>query len=280
MLIATDPSQLRPFCGGVFVPTMGALHEGHLSLIRRGAELANGDQRVIASIYVNPRQFAPHEDFATYPRNVAVDADACFKAGADVVFTPTTETIYPPGDSIWEPPLPLVAAAPKLEDAARPHFFGGVTTVVARLLDLVKPATLILGEKDYQQLLVVRSMVDTHRERWPSLNVISGPTIREGDGLAMSSRNVYLDTATRPAAAAVHRALQEAMACCDPGTAEAKMSEVLTDAGMDVEYAVVRDTTTLLAAGDSATTGRCLIAATLDGVRLIDNARWCACEAP
>ena len=179
--------------------------------------------------------------------------------------------MYPPNDAQPGPPLPAVATEPGLEDGHRPQFFGGVCTVVARLLDLVRPRRMIMGEKDYQQLLVLQAMVDADPNRWPDLDVIGAPTIRADDGLALSSRNAYLDPDQRLRALGLSRALHEAQLESTVDAAEARMVSVLEQHDLDVDYAVVRDDRTLMPVTGACRGHRGLIAAGLDDVRLIDN---------
>jgi len=175
----------------IFVPTMGALHEGHLSLVRVGRDWAGAGATVVVSIFVNPTQFAPHEDFDAYPRDVERDLALCRSAGVDAVFTPPREAIYAPDASVRIVEENLSRG---LCGASRPHFFGGVCTVVAKLFHIVQPDAAVFGEKDFQQLAVIRRMVrDLH---WP-IEILGGPIVREPDGLAMSSRNQYLDADSR-----------------------------------------------------------------------------------
>ncbi len=244
---------------------MGALHEGHLSLIRQGTQMG---APVVVSIFVNPTQFAPHEDFDQYPRPLDRDLDMAAKAGAAAVFVPAAECVYPPDVPVAAPSLPPVATTPGLEDGHRPHFFTGVCAVVARLFDLVRPAKAIFGEKDWQQLQVIRAMVAADPSRFP-LQIDSGPTLREADGLAMSSRNAYLDPAQRDQALALSRALGLAQGL-DPIAAEAAMMACLVDAGLTVDYAVVRDAVSL-GPPSADRPSRALIAASLGSIRLIDN---------
>ena len=152
MQLIRDPAQLAAFAGAALVPTMGALHPGHLALMRRAKELAD---QLILSIFVNPTQFAPDDDFGSYPRTLDADLEAAKDVGVDVVFMPEVEAMYPPDLDIPVPPLPPVATKPQLEDAHRRGHFAGVCQVVARLFDLVKPSVAVFGEKDYQQLLVI-----------------------------------------------------------------------------------------------------------------------------
>ena len=261
--------ELEPFRGGILVPTMGALHDGHLSLVRLAATLGGP---VVVSIFVNPRQFAPDEDLDTYPRTLEADLAGVREAGADVAWVPSNDAIYPPTpDQQPSPrePLPTVATQPGLEDRFRGHFFDGVCTVVARLLDLARPAAMVLGEKGWQQWQVLRAMVAAAEGRWGDLLLHVGPVRRESDGLAMSSRNVYIDPSDRQRAGALHQALLAAQACSS-GDPEAAMLEVLHAATLTVDYAVVRDAVTLLEAVPGEPR-RALIAARLGPLRLIDN---------
>jgi pantoate--beta-alanine ligase len=266
--LITNPSELNDVQGQAFVPTMGALHAGHCSLIQAAA--ASG-LPVLVSIFVNPAQFAPEEDFDCYPRALDTDLQAAEAAGAATVFAPNVATIYPADEPVWDPPLPEVATRPHLEDAHRPHFFGGVCRAVARLLDLLQPASLMLGEKDYQQLLVLSDLVADHARRWPRLQVHSGPTVREPNGLAMSSRNAHLDTDQGRRATGLIEALRSAAQQPDIETAESCMQAVLEQHRLQVDYAVVRDAATLGHVTGPPQGHRALIAARLDGHRLIDN---------
>ena len=204
MQLIRDPAQLAAFAGAALVPTMGVLHPGHVALIRRAKELAD---QLILSIFVNPTQFAPDDDFDSYPRTLDADLEAARDVGVDVVFVPEVDAIYPPELDIPVPPLPLVATNPQLEDACRPGHFAGVCQVVARLFDLVKPSVALFGEKDYQQLLVIQAMVQQHADRWPGLGIESCPTVREPDGLALSSRNANLSSDDRRIACEMYHRL-------------------------------------------------------------------------
>ena len=257
MQIVTDPKELAQYRGCAFVPTMGALHDGHLSLIRkaRGFGLP-----VVISVFVNPEQFSPDEDFERYPRNIEQDALFAQGVGADLLFAPEVETMYP--ETPQEIALPFAATLPKLEDAFRPTHFRGVCLTVARLFDLVKPSYAIFGEKDYQQFLVIQQMVQNEQLRWNQLQIIGAPIIRDDDGLAMSSRNAFLSTDDRTQALSIHRALHE--------PSEQKMCSLLNENGLEVEYAVIRDAATLLEPVDGKPV-RKLIAAKAGSVRLIDN---------
>jgi len=273
MRVIERPDDLVPFHGCALVPTMGALHEGHASLIRRAA--ASG-LPTVATIFVNPTQFGPREDFSKYPRTLETDLQIADASGAVAVFVPDADTIYPGGldaarreAAAW--PLPPAATEPGLEDAARPGHFAGVCQVVARLFDLCRPAMAHFGEKDFQQLRVISEMNERSEGRWGALRIVPGPTVRESDGLAMSSRNRYLAPERRDTALGVYRALQMAMSAQRPSTAEALMRETLTDHGFEVDYAVVRDARTLRPVHGLETPCRALIAARLPEVRLIDN---------
>jgi pantoate--beta-alanine ligase len=275
-----DPASLAPFAGCALVPTMGALHEGHGSLIR---QVRGRGMPVVATVFVNPTQFGPREDFGKYPRTLEHDVALAERCGADVVFAPAAEIVYPDGleaaqqhAASW--PLPAVAREPGLEDACRPGHFNGVCQVVARLFDLTRPALSVFGEKDFQQLRVLTQMVAESGGRWAALRVEPGPTVREPDGLAMSSRNRYLRPEQRDQALGLVRALQMAASAQHPHTAERLMQETLTDHGLAVDYAVVRDATTLLPVTGFERPTRALIAARLDTVRLIDNMPMPVCR--
>jgi len=273
MKVVHDPAHLTPYVGCTLVPTMGALHRGHASLVERATRRGNP---VVVTVFVNPTQFAPHEDFARYPRTLPEDTAIAAAAGADCVFAPDAEAVYPHGQGharaeadAW--PLPPVATTPGLEDACRPGHFGGVCQVVARLFDLTRPAHAIFGEKDWQQWRVLDGMVERSAGRWGGLTLSSAPTVREDDGLAMSSRNRYLKPGQRDRALGLVRALQMAASAQHPATAERLMRETLEAHDLQVEYAVVRDAATLAPVSGFERPARALIAARLDDVRLIDN---------
>jgi len=271
MTVIGQSHELERHARGAFVPTMGALHEGHLTLIRRAKNLA-GNAPVVVSIFVNPTQFGPGEDFSKYPRMLVKDVELAMAAGADVIFAPEATTMYPPGQNVETPPLPDVATKPKLEDAFRPTHFAGVCQVVARLFDLVKPRWAVFGEKDWQQLQVITAMVEQQRPRWEDLEIVPHPTVRERDGLAMSSRNAYLNSSQRKQALALWRAMSEAKQEKSPAQAELVMRTILDESGFVVDYTVVRDAATLLPIDRYDQPARALIAARLENVRLIDNA--------
>lgn len=250
------------------VPTMGALHAGHLALIRQAQRRAG---RVIVSIFVNPAQFAPHEDFGTYPRTFKSDLAALAKLGVDVVWAPAVEVMYPEGFSTRI--IPEGPAKAGLEDAFRPHFFSGVATVVAKLLLQCRPDMALFGEKDYQQLKVVTKM--TH-DLNIGVKILGVPTIREKDRLALSSRNVYLSPKERAAAPALYRALKDCAARIAAGKAITPTlsagREIIEQAGFQVDYLEARHAETLEPVA-SAKAGplRLLVAARIGKTRLIDN---------
>ena len=253
--------------GIALVPTMGALHDGHLALVRLAREQA---ARVVVSIFVNPTQFAPGEDFSAYPRPLEADLGK-LEGLADLVFVPTVEEMYPQG-SVTTVSLAGPAAA-GLEDRFRPNHFQGVATVVAKLFIQVMPDAAVFGEKDYQQLKVVARMA---RDLYLPISIVGGATVREPDGLALSSRNRYLTPDERGRAPRLHRAL---LACAEdiragaaPPAAVEKAGADVAAAGFAVDYIQVRDADTLAPAA-SAEDGplRILAAARLGRTRLIDN---------
>ncbi len=249
------------------IPTMGALHTGHLELIKRGQTKA---RRTVASIFVNPTQFAPHEDFARYPRDEAGDVAKLADVGCDAVWAPGVEEMYRPGAATRIVPK---GAALGLETDFRPHFFEGVATVCCKLFTQSQADFAIFGEKDYQQLCVVRQMV---RDLDLPIEIVGVPTVREPDGVAMSSRNRYLSPQDRAAAPIIHRLIVDVANHLKAGTeidrATSEASAVLENAGFKVDYVAVRDAETL-AAWDprSQRPPRVLVAAWLGKTRLIDN---------
>ncbi|MBK7405296.1 MAG: pantoate--beta-alanine ligase [Phycisphaerales bacterium] len=272
MVIARTRSELDAAgaMGSVLVPTMGALHEGHAALFRLAREHAGPTGRVSVSIFVNPTQFNEAADFDRYPRTLDADCEICERLGVDVVFSPPPGVMYPEGEEVPVGPLPAVATEPGLEDARRPGHFAGVCQVVRRLFALARPRAAVFGEKDWQQLQVVRAMV---RREGLGVEIVAGPTVREADGLAMSSRNRLLEPRCRAAVVSVPRALDAARGESDVARAEEAMRRGLAEAGLGLEYAVIRDAETLLGAAPGRA-GRALIAARCGAVRVIDNAPW------
>ena len=251
----------------VLVPTMGALHAGHAALFRVAREHA-GSGVVVASIFVNPLQFAPGEDLDRYPRTLDADLELCTEAGVDVVFAPAVGEVYPDGEpQVTVDPGP---GAGILEGTSRPGHFRGVLTVVAKLFGLVRPTAAVFGEKDYQQLVLIRRM---SRDLCLGVEVVGAETVREADGLALSSRNRYLDTEQRRLAVTLSRALRAAQDHATYGVAAARAAAT---AVLDAEPEVAVDYLALLGpdlaeVDSTATEGRVLVAARIGSTRLIDN---------
>ncbi|OYW30245.1 MAG: pantoate--beta-alanine ligase [Caulobacter sp. 12-67-6] len=252
------------------IPTMGALHEGHLTLVKLGQTRA---RRTVASVFVNPRQFAPHEDFDAYPRGEAADAEKLASAGCDLMFAPSAAEMYAPGFSTA---ISVSGVSEPLEGAARPQFFGGVATVVAKLLIQCQADYAVFGEKDYQQLQVIKRLV---RDLDLPVEIISAPTARAEDGLALSSRNAYLSADERQIAAALPKALRSAAQAVAEGgridEAEAAGKAALVAAGFgQIDYLDIREASDLSKLGPgpiAGANGRILVAAWLGKTRLIDN---------
>jgi len=249
-----------------FVPTMGCLHEGHLSLIRKAKRLAD---IVIVSIYVNPMQFGPNEDFDAYPRTFEADAALCEQEGVDIIFHP--HNLYP-ADSI-KISLKISELDGYLCGASRPGHFDGVVTVVNMLFNIVQPDIAIFGEKDWQQLAIITRMVN---DLQMGIEIIGAPILRESDGLAMSSRNRYLSEEDRSKAPRLYETLQEMTTLLKQG--ETLSSELikrgltrLTDAGIEPEYLEIRDAATLQTTETINAPCRIFIAAKIGNTRLIDN---------
>jgi pantoate--beta-alanine ligase len=258
----------------VFVPTMGNLHAGHVSLIE--AARRHG-KRFIASIFVNPMQFGPNEDFAHYPRTPTQDEKMLSDAGCDLMFSPEVGEIYPNGaDQATRIEVPGISTI--LCGEFRPGHFEGVATVVAKLFHIVDPDVAIFGEKDFQQLTVIRRMVADLCLR---VDIIGAPTVREADGLAMSSRNQYLDAGQRRLAPAIYRQLQQAVTALeagvrDYGKIEAASREALDGAGFRTDYFSVRDAKSLAPARPDTQQFAVMTAARLGKARLIDNLQFSA----
>lgn len=251
------------------IPTMGALHEGHLSLLRLAREQAD---RVVASLFVNPRQFGAGEDFAAYPRDEAQDRRLLAGAGCDLLYAPDANEIYPEGFSTT---ITVTGVANAMEGAVRPNHFAGVATIVAKLLIAAAPDIAVFGEKDYQQLQVIRRLA---RDLGLSVQIVGAPVVRDEDGLALSSRNAYLTGAERAVAPALQRALLRAAERMARGDAvsliEAEGIAALNAAGFDsVDYFEVRSPVDLIRLGPGAVSApaRILAAARLGNTRLIDN---------
>ncbi len=285
-MVKTDPMRvvdsvqaLREVCGGArsagkrvaLVPTMGALHDGHLTLAREARRHA---QLVVASVFVNPTQFGPNEDFSRYPRDLASDGAKLSSAGVDVLFAPPVEAMYPPGEQMRVRPGPI---AGPLCGEHRPGHFEGVATVVTKLLMATGPCVALFGRKDYQQLQVIRRLVI---DLFLPVEILGVPTVREADGLAMSSRNAYLSADDRGRALALVTGLRAADALFRAGERRAGVLRVAAEAPVagvssSIDYVTVADPDTLAPWDDEATVGeRALvaIAARLGSTRLIDNA--------
>ncbi len=278
MITATTATELRRHTAAwrrageriAFVPTMGALHDGHLALVRRARELA---PRTVVSIFVNPTQFNRPDDLERYPRTPEADAALLAAAGADLLFLPPVDEVYPPGDATR---VEVAGPAEGLEGATRPGHFRGVATVVTRLFNLVQPHVAVFGEKDAQQLAVVRQMV---RDLHQPVEIVGHPTVRETDGLAMSSRNALLSADDRRRALVLHRALAAARRAVEAGERDAAalrraMLGVLADEpAAEAEYAEVVDAESFQPVDRLPETGRVVlpVAAWVGGVRLIDN---------
>jgi pantoate--beta-alanine ligase len=256
----------------VLVPTMGNLHAGHLSLVRIARE--HGDL-VASSIFVNRLQFAPNEDFATYPRTFERDCELLAGAGCDIVFAPADDEVYPEAQSYTVHPPPALSDI--LEGEVRPGFFTGVCTVVLKLFNMVRPEAAVFGKKDYQQLLVVRSMV---RQLALPIEIVPAETVRDSSGLALSSRNGYLDGSQRGKAPQLHAALSTMAAAIRSGRTdwlilEREAQEFLAVRGWQPDYMAIRRRTDLRQPlpGDSQAAEPLVVlaAARLGGTRLIDN---------
>lgn len=246
------------------VPTMGALHDGHRGLLRVARRLPNSV--LVASIFVNPLQFGPNEDLSRYPRPLSDDLRVCGEEGVELVLTPPVEALYPPGAQVTVDPGPL---GTELEGEFRPEHFAGVLTVVAKLFNIVRPDHALFGEKDYQQLVLIRRMV---RDLDMEVSVVGVPTVRAADGLALSSRNAYLDADQRSAAVALSAALTAGAHAGHLGAAAvlAAASAVLNEVpSVAVDYLRLRAPD--LAPAPSAGEARLLVAAKVGTTRLIDN---------
>jgi pantoate--beta-alanine ligase len=259
-------------CGGrrvALVPTMGALHEGHLSLVREARERAD---RIVASIFVNPTQFGPGEDLAAYPRDLPGDMAKLAAQGVDVVFTPSVEEMYPPGaPPTWVDVEHLTRG---LCGRSRPGHFRGVTTVVARLFHAARPHVAVFGQKDYQQLLVVRAMSNALLF---GVEIVAGQTVREPDGVAMSSRNAYLSAEGRQRARCLNAALHEVRRLFREGMRDARSligvarDRIEKEEGAEIQYVELCDANTLEPLEQIDRPAVMALAVFIDGTRLIDN---------
>jgi pantoate--beta-alanine ligase len=267
--LRTAVSRLRRAGGKVaLVPTMGALHAGHLALVRHAKRRA---RHVVVSIFVNPAQFAPHEDLATYPRTFDADVTALAGTDAKLIWAPTVDAMYPDGFATRV--VPAGPATAGLEDRFRPHFLAGVTTVVSKLLIQCQPDYAMFGEKDYQQLKVVTRMA---KDLDLPVTIVGVPTVREPDGLALSSRNAYLAAHDRAAAPALHRVLKQ---CAEAIARGENLAQVLDEggraieaAGFTLDYLEARNAATLEPVTDGTDAPiRLLVAARIGKTRLIDN---------
>jgi pantoate--beta-alanine ligase len=251
-----------------FVPTMGFLHEGHLALVREGKRY--GD-RLVVSIFVNPAQFAQHEDLAAYPRDLQRDRSLLEHEGVDVLFHPSAAEMYPKG---YETKVQVEDLSARLCGAVRPGHFQGVATVVTKLFNIVQPSTAIFGCKDYQQLQVIRRMA---RDLNFTVNIIGHPTVREADGLAMSSRNAYLNSAERQAALCLSRSLRHAECLLKDGERRAAAildrvrSEIAAEPLARLDYATLSDPESLVELEELGETALLALAVRIGKARLIDN---------
>jgi pantoate--beta-alanine ligase len=271
MKIANSVTALRAWRNSrpgriVLVPTMGALHDGHAALIRSARKLAGPRGSVVVSVFVNPTQFGPQEDFSTYPRPFQKDAALCRAIGADALFAPVAEKMYAPGHSVT---VEESLISNRLCGRSRPGHFRGVCTVVAKLFLIIQPTHAIFGEKDWQQLAVLRRMV---RDLNFPITIVGHPTVREADGLAKSSRNAYLTGPERSAAPLIHQALEAAARKRTRAAIEAaaeKWLSAIPDARVDYVEAV--DADSLEPLRSRRVPGRLLTAVFLGKTRLIDN---------
>ena len=267
--IAEVRARLRGADDVGLVPTMGNLHAGHLSLVRACRERSS---TVVASIFVNPMQFAPNEDFGSYPRTLAEDRKLLDAEGVDVIFAPSVAEMYPAGRESHTT-ITVPALANTLCGASRPGHFDGMATVVAKLFNIVMPRRAFFGEKDWQQLAIVRAMA---RQLDMPVEVVGVPTVRSPSGLALSSRNGYLTADEIERAPLLNRCLRDVAAAIAAGdddyaALEAAAVRRLADAGFDVDYVAVRDAARLVAPDGETRRLRVLAAARLGAARLIDN---------
>ncbi len=276
MQIITTISEMRSLAESLrkqgrtigFVPTMGFLHAGHLSLLRRARQECD---TVVVSIFVNPTQFGPNEDFERYPRDEKGDRGKCESVGVDILFTPTAAEMYPDKPTVF---VTVDGISDILEGAIRPGHFRGVATVVAKLFHIVKPHKAFFGQKDYQQCAVIKRMVKGLNI---DVEIVALPTVREQDGLAMSSRNSYLNSDERRASAVIYRALTSAERLAragakDPGKLKNTMQAVLREEpGIEIDYIEIADPESFTPLPSLVKAFVILIAARIGRTRLIDN---------
>lgn len=273
MILAVSLDELRSGCRQLLkpvglVPTMGFLHEGHLSLVRQARQECAS---VVVSVFVNPTQFGPHEDLAKYPRDLQRDLDLLEGGGVDLVWVPTDEIMYPPGYQTW---VVVEDITKPLEGAMRPGHFRGVATVVAKLFNAVQPQKAYFGQKDAQQVAVIRQMV---RDLDFPLDIVVCPTLREADGLAMSSRNTYLSPEERRQATVISRALFQAKNMYAAGEREANkllgvvLDTLATEPEVKIQYVSCADPDTLKELDGMVTTALISMAVMVGKTRLIDN---------
>jgi pantoate--beta-alanine ligase len=278
MITARQPAELRQAIRAWrsdghtigFVPTMGALHAGHLALVERSCQLAS---TTVVSVFVNPTQFGPGEDFDSYPRDVDGDAEMLAEHGCDLLFLPSVETIYPENHCTY---VYVEAPSQGMEGKQRPGHFRGVATVVTKLFNLVQPDLAVFGEKDAQQLAVIQQLV---RDLHIPVEIVAHPTVRENDGLAMSSRNAYLSPDERRAAAVLYRALSDARRHFDEGERsvyrlkQALRSTLGTEPAAEIDYAEVVDADNFQPIDQVEGRAVIPIAVRLGHTRLLDNIR-------
>lgn len=279
MAVISDIQQTTHLCQNwrdqgesiAFVPTMGCLHAGHLSLVEKARSLAD---HVVVSIFVNPLQFNDPDDFLKYPNTLSEDIAQLEGRSVDLIFVPERSAFYPEGEGEVEQ-VELGEITGLLEGAKRPGHFAGVATVVKRLFELVSPNIAIFGEKDFQQLLVIKQLVDTFSL---DIEIIGMPTLRESDGLAMSSRNLRLSASEREQAPAIYQNLQVIKKALNAGKVDYSVLEQaacddLVKSGFIPDYVAIREAVTLLAPQNHCNSMVILIAAKLGEIRLIDNIR-------
>lgn len=277
MQVVTEKKQIQDMCRKwrtsgesiCFVPTMGCLHEGHLSLIKKAQSCAN---RVVVSIFVNPLQFGDMNDFANYPNTFDDDVRKLAEIGVDCVFSPEVNSLYPEGEAEVEQ-VEIGGITSILEGKERPGHFAGVATVVKRLFDLIAPNSAIFGKKDFQQLMVIRKLIGVFSM---NIEIIGMPTLRESDGLAMSSRNVRLSEKQRVKAPEIYHQLESIKAALNEGATnynelETEACDKLSLAGFVPDYVVIRESTSLLPPKSPNDSIIILAAAKLGDIRLIDN---------